>query len=154
MKCKYEICCAACVYLQDAKITFSTLPEFFSFSTDSQSSTRKKNMLSVCMSQTITCCKYQDGSRPAKHSSCLWVFVILRRKKEAIHNHWPVLSCQMRIFQISPRLASVSTWKSSRLFLWKAPSLWRWREPLLFRPYRLMPTWAVVPGEFRCFITW
>lgn len=53
-------------YLQQAKTTFSTLPEFFSFSTDSQSSTRKKNMFSVCISQTITCCRYQDGSRPKK----------------------------------------------------------------------------------------
>ncbi len=82
MKSKHDLCYTACVYLQDAKITFSTLPEFFSFSTDSQSSTKKKNMLSVCMSQTITCFRNQDGSRPGKHSNCLWGFVILERKKE------------------------------------------------------------------------
>lgn len=57
----------------------------------------------------------------------------------------PVLSCQMRIFQISPRLSSVSRRNWSRLPRWKAPSLCRWWHPLLFTPYRLMPTWAVVP---------
>lgn len=75
MKCKYEMFLTGCVYLQDASITFSTLPEFFSFSTDSQSSTKKKNMFSVWMSQTITCCRNQDGSRPGKYSR---VFVVLK----------------------------------------------------------------------------
>lgn len=57
----------------------------------------------------------------------------------------PVLSCHTRIFQISPRLSSVSRWNWSRLPRWKAPSLCRWWEPLLLTPYRLMPTCAVVP---------
>lgn len=114
-------------YVQEAKTTFSTLPEFLSFSTDSQSSTRKKNMYSVCKSQTITCCRYQDGSKPNKQKQYIFCIFFVRRitffRKPC--NHSPVLSCQMRIFQISPRLASVSIWKSSRPFLWKAPSLWR-----------------------------
>lgn len=63
--------------------------------------------------------------------------------------HVPVLSCQIRIFQTSPKLTSVSKWNWSRLPRWKAPTLCRWREPLLFAPYRLMPTCAVVPDGIK-----
>lgn len=58
----------------------------------------------------------------------------------------PLLSCQIRIFQMLPRLVSVAMWKMSRALRVKAPLLSRWRCPLrLSRPYKLIPTWAVVP---------
>ncbi|TNN34126.1 hypothetical protein EYF80_055709 [Liparis tanakae] len=57
----------------------------------------------------------------------------------------PVLSCQRRIFQTSPRLRSVSRWNWSSPPRWKAPPLRRWRAPLWVAPYRRTPTFAVVP---------
>lgn len=59
----------------------------------------------------------------------------------------PLLSCQIRIFQTLPKLVSVAIWKMSSALRAKAPLLSRWRCPLrLSRPYKLIPTWAVVPG--------
>lgn len=59
------------IRLHEARTSFSTVP-FFWFSTESQSSSRKKNMWSVWGSQTTTCWTYQDGSRP------VFTYMILR----------------------------------------------------------------------------
>ncbi len=62
----------------------------------------------------------------------------------------PLLSCHTRIFSTLPRPVSEAMWKMSRLFRVNAPMLSRCLCPLrLSLPWRLMPTWAVVPGEGR-----
>lgn len=60
----YFVTDGSSIRLHEARTSFSTVP-FFWFSTESQSSSRKKNMWSVWGSQTTTCWTYQDGSRPA-----------------------------------------------------------------------------------------